>query len=188
MIEFIKVHALKFSIGIVILLVIISFTTKSTPTPQTFTYSDKEISVNEVEYIYVDLKGYVQNPGVYKLEKGSRVFQVINMAGGYIDDADKEAVNLSKKIYDQEVIYIPSINEEYPLITEVIEDTTNIININLASLSQLESLPGIGPSTAQAIIDYRNEIGEFEQIEDIMNVSGIGESTYSKIEEYISIN
>ncbi len=140
----------------------------------------------EVKYIYVDIKGQVMNPGVYKVEETSRLFQVIGLAGGITSDADTLAYNLSMKLRDEQVIYIPSINEEYPMITEIVENETNgIININTASLEQLDTLPGIGPSTAQSIIDYREENGDFDNIDNLIEVPGIGEATLNEIREFI---
>lgn len=142
----------------------------------------------EVQYIYIDIKGQVQNPGVYKVLKESRLFQLVSLAGGTTSEADTLAINLSIKLYDQQVVYIPSYEDEYPIIIEVIENSNSgVININSASLEQLDTLPGIGPSTAQSIIDYRTEVGFFESIEDIMNVSGIGEATFNEIKEFITI-
>lgn len=142
--------------------------------------------VEEVKYIYVDIKGQVMNPGVYKVEEASRLFQVIGLAGGVTSDADTLAFNLSMKLRDEQVIYIPSINDEYPMITEIIENETNgIININTASLELLDTLPGIGPSTAQSIIDYREEYGDFTNVDDLMEVPGIGETTLNEIREFI---
>ncbi len=143
--------------------------------------------IEEVEFIYVDIKGQVHNPGVYKVEKSSRLFQVINLAGGITVDADRLTYNLSMKLRDEQVIYIPSINEEYPMITVVIDNDQNgIININTATLQQLDTLPGVGPTTAQNIIDYREENGEFDSIEDLIEVAGIGEATLNEIRENIT--
>ena len=144
-----------------------------------------------IEYIYVDIKGYVYNPGVYKLEKDTRLFQLITQAGGLIGDADEQAINLSMLLKDEQVIYIPSINEIYldvneDTIDDFVDDGETTININTSSKTALETLPGIGPSTAQSIIDYREENGEFMTIEDIINVPGIGESTYNDIKDLIT--
>jgi len=140
------------------------------------------------EYIYIDIKGQVQNPGVYKVLTNSRLFQLLILAGGTTSKADTLAINLSLKLYDQQVVYIPSFEDEYPIISEVVNDTSQgIININSASLQLLDTLPGIGPSTAQSIIDYRTEVGFFESIEDIMKVTGIGEATYNEIKDFISV-
>ncbi len=142
----------------------------------------------EPKYIYIDVKGQVLNPGVYKILTDSRLFQLLSLAGGTTSNADTLAINLSLKLYDQQVIYIPSYDDEYPIITEVInENSPGIININSASLDLLDTLPGIGPSTAQSIIDYRTQVGFFESIEDIMNVTGIGEATYNEIKDLITV-
>ena len=144
--------------------------------------------INEPEYIYIDIKGQIQNPGVYKVLKDSRLFQLLSLAGGTTGEADTLAINLSLKLYDQQVIYIPSYQDEYPNITEVIDNnTSSIININSASIELLDTLPGIGPSTAQSIIDYRTEVGFFESIEDIINVPGIGEATFNEIKDLITV-
>ena len=141
---------------------------------------------DEVEFIYVDIKGQVMNPGVYKVEKHSRLFQVIGLAGGITEDADILAYNLSMRLRDEQVIYIPSFNDEYPMITVIIENDQNgIININTATLQQLDTLPGIGPTTAQSIIDYREENGEFSTVDDLIEVPGIGEATLNEIREFI---
>lgn len=142
-----------------------------------------------VEYIYVDIKGAVEQPGVYKLFKNSRLFQAIDLAGGLRSDADGDALNLSIVLMDQDVIYVPDITEEYPVVTSSHDptSTSGLIDINRATIDQLETLPGIGPSTAQKIIDYRTQNGFFEAIEDIMNVSGIGESTFDNIKDLITI-
>ena len=142
----------------------------------------------DTKYIYIDIKGQVQNPGVYKVLKDSRLFQLVSQAGGTTVEADTLAINLSLKLYDQQVIYIPSYEDEYPIIVDVIENSSSgVININSATLELLDTLPGIGPSTAQSIIDYRLEVGFFESIEDIMNVTGIGEATFNEIKDLITI-
>ena len=129
--------------------------------------------------MYIDIKGHVKNPGVYKVLVNYRLFQLLKLAGGTTSKADTLAINLSLKLHDQQVVYIPSYEDNYPIISEVVDDPSQgVININSASLQLLDTLPGIGPSTAQSIIDYRTEVGFFESVEDIMNVTGIGESTY----------
>lgn len=140
------------------------------------------------DYIYIDIKGEVINPGVYKVLKEYRLFQLLSLAGGVTGEADTLAINLSLKLFDQQVIYIPSTADNFPIIIDVTEDpSSNIININSASLELLDTLPGIGPSTAQSIIDYRNGEGFFESIEQIMNVSGIGEATFNEIKDFITV-
>ena len=162
------------------------------------TKPDNQIAINfennadnerivEITYIYVDIKGAVRNPGVYKIEKNSRLFQVIQLAGGLEEDADDNAINKSIILADQDAIYIPTINDEFPNISvQENNEIGGIININTASFDALQTLPGVGPATAQNIIDYRNDNGYFETIEDIKNVSGIGESTYNQLKDFIT--
>lgn len=138
-------------------------------------------------YIYVDIKGEIKNPGVYKLEIGSRVFQLVSMAGGYKEDADTNTLNLSKFLKDEQVIYIPSFMEQYPIIKGDDSNTEGEtkIDINNAPMAMLETLPGVGPSTAKAIIDYIEENSYFNSIEEIKNVPGIGDSTFEAIKDLI---
>lgn len=183
-----KQYGKYIGIGVVLLILIIgSIVKKPVETPEIYVPVAESEQIVETTYIYVDLKGAVQNPGVYKVERSARLFQIVSMAGGLREDADQNAINLSMILADQDVVYVPTLDEEYPNIS-IPTDPTNpsVININSATLEQLETLPGIGPSTAQKIIDYRQENGLFETIEDIMNVSGIGESTFEEIKDSIT--
>lgn len=141
-----------------------------------------------VNYIYIDIKGAVNNPGVYKFEENSRLFQAIQKAGGLLTTADENKINLSLLLQDEQMIYIPQIGEEVPnMVTEKPDDVIDAkININTAPSETLQQLPGIGPSTAQKIIDYRTSNGSFVSTEDIMNVPGIGEATYNEIKNLIT--
>ena len=170
----------------------------------------KENDENIEEEITVDIKGAVENPGVYKLKAGSIVQDLIDAAGGLTKYAYTKNINLSKKLTDEMVVYVYTSSEIKKLEvttdatckTEVINITnageivtttkssstelTSKVNINTASLSELTNLPGIGESKAQAIIEYRNK-EKFNTIEDIKNVSGIGDSLYAKIQDYITV-
>ncbi|NLC47978.1 MAG: competence protein ComE [Tenericutes bacterium] len=165
----------------------------------------------EKEKIFVDIKGYVNKPGVYELNLNSRVVDLITIAGGLKKGSNTRFVNLAKVLEDGEVVVIYSDEEikeakkkdtiavNTPCICEEIKndacylpnDSSGIvngkININTASLSQLMTLSGIGESKAQAIIDYRTNNGLFKSIEDIVNVSGISDTTYAKIKENITV-
>ncbi len=145
--------------------------------------ADDEVVDNSytVSYIYVDIKGAIKNPSVYRVTAGTRLFQLIEIAGGLTSDCDTKSINLSKKLSDEESIYIPFLGDEISSISD------NLININTATKDELDSLPGIGAVTAEAIINYRTNIGVFKKIEDIMNVSGIGESSFEKIKDYITV-
>ena len=140
------------------------------------------------EYYYVDIKGCIKNPGVYKLVKGSRVKDVIELAGGLTSDSDTSNINLAKIIEDEMVISINSVNDNsgnnYGMNSTNLSD---LININTASLEQLMTLSGIGESKAKSIISYREENGNFKAIEDITKVSGIGQALYEKIKDYITV-
>jgi len=140
----------------------------------------------KVDYIFVDVKGEVLNPGVYKLEKGSRLYFLLDQAGGISEIGDTTKINLSKMLFDEDVVIIPSIyDEDVPDL--IVSDKEELVNINSATLEELQSLPGVGPSTAQKIIDYRLQVNRFETIEELMNVSGIGEQTFNKLKDLIKV-
>lgn len=134
--------------------------------------------------IYVDIDGAVNKPGVYELKDGDRVNDAINVAGGLLNSAYTKNLNKAKKLIDGEKIYI--ITQEEALIEEALNESSNLINLNTASLSDLMSLPGIGEVYAKRIIDYRKE-KNFDQIEEIKNISGIGEKTFEKIKDLITV-
>ena len=151
------------------------------------------------EEIVVHITGEVENTGIIKINKDARLADVIDKAGGATVYADLSKVNLAYSVQDGQKIYIPSIddqnvNEEY--ITEeagenVIQEDEKLneekVNINTAKQTELETLNGIGPSTALKIINYRNENGKFNTIEDIKNVPGIGEAKYDNIKNNICV-
>lgn len=128
--------------------------------------------------IIVHIDGEVQNPNIYEIEYGSRLLDVITFAGGFTDKADINSVNYALLLEDQMKITIPNIEEN---------KQSKKININTADVSMLKSLYGIGDAKANAIIDYRNNVGQFKRIEDIMNVSGIGERVFAQIKDIICI-
>ena len=166
--------------------------------------------------VKVDIKGEINNPGIYELDESMRVIDVIELAGGLTNNADTSVINLSKKLKDEMVIIIYSkyqvknfeatkekekvveekciqenenalkndacINDNNSKDTNTIQDK---ININTASLEQLQTLPGVGESKAKSIIEYR-EKQKFKTIEDIKNVTGIGDSLFAKIKENIT--
>lgn len=149
------------------------------------------------EEIIVHITGEVANEGIIKIKKDSRLADVIEEAGGTTEEADLSKVNLAYQIKDGQKIYIPNINDKeiQEYITEEAGDSIIIeqkeskskVNINTATQTELETLSGIGPSTALKIINYREENGKFKKIEDIKNVPGIGESKFENIKEEICI-
>ena len=143
--------------------------------------------------IVVHITGAVPRPGVYALAQGSRVQDAISAAGGFLADAEKTGINLARTLDDGEQLDVPYtegsspvIATEAPAATEA-PSSAELININFASQSELESLPGIGPTTAKKIIDYREANGPFVSTEDIVNVSGIGPGTYERIKDLITV-
>ncbi|HAT4313403.1 TPA: ComEA family DNA-binding protein [Clostridium perfringens] len=168
---------------------------------------EKETSLGE-EKIVVEIKGEVKKPNVYELKNGSRIYELIEEAGGPTDEADLSDINRALYLSDGQCIVIKNINDveseeanlNESLNTEVAnsipanlpgekgeKNESSVININTASKETLMTLNGIGESKAQAIIDYRDEIGGFKSVDDITNVSGIGEKTLEKIKDKISI-
>lgn len=145
-----------------------------------------------VEEILVDVKGAVQKPGVYKAKMGERVIDLIDRAGGVTEAADSKAINFAMRVTDEMVLYVPHIGEEVVNVDMTAsasgESNSGKINLNKASQSELETLPGIGPVKAQAIIEYRDSSGPFKAIEDIMEISGFGQKTFEKLKEHISVN
>ncbi|MDQ0156030.1 helix-hairpin-helix domain-containing protein [Robertmurraya andreesenii] len=145
-----------------------------------------------VEEILVDVKGAVQKPGVYKAKMGERVIDLIDRAGGVTEAADSKAINFAMRVTDEMVLYVPHIGEEVENVDMTAsasgESNSGKINLNKASQSELETLPGIGPVKAQAIIEYRDSSGPFKAIEDIMEISGFGQKTFEKLKEHISVN
>ncbi len=149
--------------------------------------------------IEVQVIGGVVRPGVYTLPEGSRVLDAVTAAGGLLAETDPNSINLVAKLEDGQQLEIsngttsrastPSSSPFHVLSTPGSNSSaTNLININTADLTMLESLPDIGPTTAQKIIDYRNLHGPFIHIEDIMNVSGIGPATFDQIQGLIKSN
>lgn len=165
---------------------------------------ETEVSVTEPQTaaIYVDIGGEVKNPMLAELPEGSRVDDAIKAAGGLTDKADLTDINRAAFVEDGEKIYIPAIIDEDDMTYASGEYLTSDasgkvdrsssysggkVNINTAGSDELQTLTGIGPVTAQKIIDYRTENGRFSSIEDIKNVSGIGDKTFEKFKDDIRV-
>ncbi len=172
-----------------------------------------EILVNNVitnenntndDIVIIHITGSVKNPGIVKLKEGSRIEDAIEAAGGLTENADITKVNLAYVVEDGTKIKIPSASEEDIGDEDIIDsksgdniiieentissnNSTQTININKATEKEFETLPGIGPSLASKIIEYRNQNGKFGSIEDIKNVNGIGDNKYEKIKDLITV-
>lgn len=177
---------------------------------------DKETSKEE-EYYQIDIKGEINSPGIYTVKEGSRVIDVIRLAGDLTTNADTSVLNLAKKVKDEMVIIVYSYAEvadftktkeiekqqqeacvtQSEVVNNACIETTDKeeasssssskISLNNATLEELMTLPGIGETKAKAIIDYRNEVGSFQNIEQLKEVNGIGESTFDQIKENITL-
>lgn len=138
--------------------------------------------------IQVYISGAVQNPDVYSLPPGSIVKDALWEGGGPTDDADLDRINLAAPLADGQHVYVPHMGEtELPVEPPASSPPSGgRININVAQVAELETLPGIGPMIAQRICDHRQANGPFAQIEDIMEVAGIGQATFDKIRDLIT--
>lgn len=153
--------------------------------------------------IAVHVIGAVPRPGLYEFSEGARVQDAVDAAGGLLASANPNALNLAALLEDGQQLDIPYSDGEAPAdpstnsfeLPESTGEPTDgeslsdeeLVDINTASLEELDSLPGIGPTTAQKIIDYREENGPFAVIEDIQNVSGIGPATFENIKDLITV-
>lgn len=174
----------------------------SVPETQNTEQHNEQQSKGELtEKVIVDIKGAVKYPGVYELTTEHRIIDAIKQAGGYTKEADSTVINHAQKLQDEMVIYIPKkgedVSDQIASIQSQTTTTSNsttssfsnngLVNINTANETELTTLSGIGPSKAQAIISYREENGPFKSIDEIKNVSGIGEKTYEKLKDSITV-
>lgn len=148
----------------------------------------------ETEKIIIHVVGAVKNPGVYSLDEGKRVKDAIDIAGGPLTDADLFRLNLAQKLQDEDKLYVPKVGETPSEDSLDGDEMIGLsfpddgkININKADSANLIQLPGVGPATAQKILDYRSKNGPFKNIEDIKNVSGIGEKKFEQIKDKIKV-
>lgn len=163
--------------------------------------SDKEATEEAAEAetgntIYVYVCGAVKKPGVYEVPEESRVYELLQLAGGFTGEAAQESLNQARVVLDGEQLRVPT-KEEWQQKAAVGEATeqdaageqkmAERVNLNTASQETLLTLHGIGGNKAQAIIAYRQEHGGFQSTEEIMNISGIGEHTYDRIKDKISV-
>ena len=159
----------------------------------------KELSSEEIiEYIFVHVCGAVQTAGVYQLQENDRLYMAIELAGGFTEEAAKEYHNLARIVEDGERIYILTKEELTQLSMkeqiegelknkEEIQKTNQIVNLNTANVEELMTLSGIGESKAKSIIEYRMKVGKFKSIEELMNISGIGEAMFEKVKNKVTI-
>lgn len=153
------------------------------------------------EKLVVDIKGAVKNPGVYGVTSDMRLIDAINLAGGFTGEADQSQMNLALRLTDQLMIYVPKNGEELPMeqslkqpvksgekVNEEVASKGLKVNLNTASVAELQTLAGVGLKKAEDIIRYREENGSFQQIEELTKVSGIGEKTYEALKEQLTVD
>ncbi|PWW26509.1 competence protein ComEA [Cytobacillus oceanisediminis] len=155
---------------------------------------DEPPAEGQQQAIKVDVKGAVKKPGVYETMEGDRIIDVLEKAGGLMENADRNQINFALRVSDEMVIYIPGEGEGL-FETNGAEGITSIsvqqndgkINLNNATEAELQTLPGIGPSKAAAILEHRETNGPFKAIEDLKLIPGIGDKTFEKLKERIKV-
>ncbi|MEG0258609.1 MAG: helix-hairpin-helix domain-containing protein [Lysinibacillus sp.] len=201
------------SILVIIGLLYFYFSNNDSSTPQeelieTIQPTEQPIPEQTIEpsetAVYVDVKGAVVHPGMYTLTNEDRVLDAVLLAGGYTSEADTKLINHAQKLQDEMILYIPIKGEK---LEEIVEEFVQMpttagasggtasssgsadgkVNLNKADETTLMTLSGIGPSKAQSIIAYRDESGGFKTIEDLKNVTGIGDKTFEKLKEFITV-
>ena len=189
------------SIGIIIIIIYLIYNYSKDNTSEIIEeniYIETSTETKEKNKIILHITGEVNSPGIIEIEEGSRLADAIEAAGGLTENADINKINLAYVVQDGQKINIPNVNSVDTssyitdnigenIIIEDISSNTSLVNINTATQTELETLTGIGPSTALKIIKYREENGKFKTIEDIKNVSGIGESKFEAIKDEICV-
>ncbi len=158
--------------------------------------------------MYVDVKGSVKSPGLYSFKPNDRIANAVEQAGGFLPEADRDRVNLAQALSDGMSIWIPAKGDPaiappaagpshpVPVVQEPAQPSqakpdaakAGVVNINTATVAELQTLPGIGETRAKAIIAYREQHGPFEAVTQLRSISGIGEKTYKKLESKITVN
>ncbi len=149
----------------------------------------------DVAQIYVYVCGAVKSAGVYSVARGSRLYEVVELAGGFTDDADETCLNLAREVQDGEQLVVLTkeerammpVQQAGQVMAEGSASAEGLVNINTATAAELTSISGIGASRAQAIIEYREKNGGFKSIDDIKKVDGIKDGLFSKIKDKITV-
>ncbi|MEG3271219.1 helix-hairpin-helix domain-containing protein [Streptococcus suis] len=159
----------------------------------------EEISTEASEepiQLVVDVKGAVAKPGLYTLEADARVNDAVEVAGGLTSQADPKSINLAQKLSDEAVVYVASKDENISVVTSTTassamsqeEKNTSLVNLNTATEADLQTISGIGAKRAADIIAYREANGSFKSVDDLNNVSGIGDKTMESIRPYVTVD
>ena len=153
-----------------------------------------ESSAAAQRLVVVHVAGAVVRPGVHELDEGSRVIDAIEAAGGLTTDADRERLNLAAPVVDGQRVWVPRFGEDEPEVVPVSGgidgssgDVGGVVNVNTADRAALETLPGVGPSIAAAIIRYRDDEGPYTRVEDLLGVAGIGPSRLAQLADLVTV-
>lgn len=172
---------------------------EATPVTPTPTVAGTESVDVPASGTLVHVLGAVVTPGVYELGPDARVVDAITAAGGLQDDAEVAQINLARPVVDGEQIYVPRVGETPPPVADVSPEPGagggspsggaggGLVNLNTASATELDTLPRIGPAMAQRIIDYRDANGGFASVEELKQVSGVGEATFEQLESLVTV-
>lgn len=184
----------KIILGVLILLLVVGGAWRAVnnyqaPEPEITQVIQSEVNGQEgvepePELISVHLVGAINNPGVYQLPEGSRVYELLEKGGGFTPEADQDSLNQARPLLDGEQVYVHRLGEDPPAARN---GAAALININQAVASELTALPGIGDVRAAQIVEHREKHGFFKAKEDIMDVSGIGQATFDNITDLITI-
>lgn len=187
-----RVYLAMFLLNLAVVVGIIYFQRRENPRPVTVTLPTPHPTLASPAQISVAVNGAVKQPGVYALGANARLADAIQKAGGASPDADLSTLDLTTTLTNGEQIEIPARTASVPVVNNVPVQTASApanpkVNLNTATLEELEALPDIGPALAQRIIDYRKTNGSFKTIADVKQVRGIGDAIYSDIQELISV-
>ena len=179
--------ALITSIGVVGFVVYVA-TSSLMPAQKVFVQSTtgaKSVNVSSAK-IYVDVAGEVHKPGIYQLDSGSRVFDVVLLAGGFTNKANQASVNLARPLTDGEQLIVANKSQQnYGASSS--NGASMLISLNQASETELEQLPGVGPALAGRMIDWRSANGGFKSKDDLLNVAGIGDKLFAQIKDKVTL-
>ncbi|HFI0259590.1 TPA: helix-hairpin-helix domain-containing protein [Streptococcus suis] len=170
--------------------------TEQTSSSQEQTGETSTEASEEPTQLVVDVKGAVAKPGLYTLEADARVNDAVEAAGGLTSQADPKSINLAQKLSDEAVVYVASKDENISVVASTTassamsqeEKSTSLVNLNTATEADLQTISGIGAKRAADIIAYREANGGFKSVDDLNNVSGIGDKTMESIRPYVTVD
>lgn len=173
--------------------VVVSKASNAGKTPKDVSTNEASKSKKQAQLLLVHVAGAVVKPGVYQLKEGSRVIDAVEVAGGGLQSSDEDALNLAAKVFDGQKIYVPEKGKAPPpgetaSIPGAVAGDNIRININSATLDQLDSLPGVGQVTARKIIEYREKRGFFKRIEELKEIDGIGDKKFDQLKDKLSVD